>query len=101
MLVSILVALAVISAAIWLAVVSSKRTESQLRLPMQFGLSGEPTWYAPRRVALAICPVITAAVSLLVIEGGWFVQAITGVVCLSVQAGYLWLLSRWAARVNA
>ena len=98
---SVFIALVVILASLWLTVVSARRMDGLARLPMQFGLNGEPTWYASRRVALAVCPIITAAVSFLVLGGGWVVQLATGVICLGVQAGYLALLTRWAGRISA
>ena len=100
MAVSILIAFVVIFASIWLTVVSSRRMDGLTRLPMQFGLNGEPTWYASRRVALAVCPIITAALNFFVLGGGWVVQLATAVICLGIQTFYLALLTRWASRIS-
>jgi hypothetical protein len=100
MAISILIAGVVIFAAIWLSSVTSTLTRGLPRLPMQFGLDGEPTWSASRHVALAIGPIVTALVSVFVLPGGWFIQGVAGIGCLGFQALYLYLLSKWARRTQ-
>jgi len=47
----------------------SWRAEHRLRhaerLPMQWGLNGKPTWYAPRRIAVAFLPLLAACTFIL------------------------------------
>lgn len=100
MAISILIAGAVIFAAIWLSSVTSTLTRGLPRLPMQFGLDGEPTWSASRHLALAIGPVVTALVSVFVLPGGWLIQSVAGIICLGFQALYLFLLAKWAGRTQ-
>jgi hypothetical protein len=47
---------------IWLALRANIRFSGEQRLPMQWWLNGEVTWYAPRRVALAFIPTLAIAV---------------------------------------
>jgi hypothetical protein len=35
-----------------------------VKVPMQFGLKGQPTWFAPRRFALLFAPALAAAFGL-------------------------------------
>lgn len=47
---------------IWLALRANTRFSGERRLPMQWWLNGEVTWYAPRRMALAFIPTLAIAV---------------------------------------
>ena len=94
--------------AAWMAVRAERRFARRDRLPMQWGLDGKPTWYAPRRVALAVVPGIPGLVLILAALSIPFPQArnVTdaqlgpvlygiAVVGLAVFAGYLWMAARW------
>lgn len=37
---------------------ADRRLRHVERLPMQWGFNGKPTWYAPRRLALAFSPLL-------------------------------------------
>jgi hypothetical protein len=89
------------------------RAERSLRhrakLPMQWGLNRQPTWYAPRHIALIVTPILggigfLAAALIAATEPqppsvttnevvGLLVGL--GALGLAVYAGYLWLLARW------
>jgi hypothetical protein len=45
-----------------LAYRADTRFHSETRLPMQWGLTGEVNWYAPRRLALAFMPAFAIVV---------------------------------------
>jgi uncharacterized membrane protein YedE/YeeE len=47
---------------IWLALRANTRFSGERRLPMQWWLNGDVTWYAPRRVALAFIPTVSIIV---------------------------------------
>jgi hypothetical protein len=47
---------------IWLALHANARFSGERRLPMQWWLNGEVTWYAPRRIALAFIPTLAIIV---------------------------------------
>ena len=47
---------------IWFALRANTRCSGERRLPMQWWLNGEVTWYAPRRVALAFIPTVAIIV---------------------------------------
>lgn len=47
---------------IWLALRANTRFSGEQRLPMQWWLNGEVTWYAPRRIALAFIPTLAIIV---------------------------------------
>lgn len=114
-LISVLIALAIIFAVSSGSIAASKRFRGYRRLPMQWGFDGKPTWYASRHVALAFGPTVIAGVTILILAlsistptpprsptfagylGVWLLQAIVGVVCLGCHALYLALLARWAA----
>lgn len=42
----------------WLGVRANDRFSREKRLPMQWRLDGEVTWYAPRQIALAFIPAL-------------------------------------------
>ena len=47
---------------IWLALHANARFSGERRLPMQWWLNGEVTWYASRRIALAFIPTLAIIV---------------------------------------
>jgi len=93
-----------------LSVVADGRLKEHPRLPMQWGFDGRPTWFASRRVALAITPLLSGigfmvvtvirltapepeaadAARLTELQFG------LGALGLGVQAVYLWMARRWA-----
>lgn len=88
---------------IWLALRANTRFSGERRLPMQWWLNGEVTWYAPRRVALAFIPTIAIGLfgfiattkprpgdEHLVIPAMLF----AGFLCLGIQLLYLYLVSK-------
>ena len=89
---------------------ADRRLAAHDRLPMQWGLNGRPNWYAPRRPALILTPLLSGvgllfgAVLILFSSGepnvgepqvlGLLVSlAVVGIV---VYAGWLWLVLQWA-----
>jgi len=87
---------------------AARTMSADLRLPMQWGLDRRPTWRAPRNVALAFTPVLTAltliptALASLLgsLEGagsGVYFGVLTGmgVSWIGAHALHLWLLARW------
>jgi len=99
----------------------SRRAATQLsqhdRLPMQWGLTGRPTWYAPRRIALAFAPVLAAITMIFaalvpeLLSSGtamskneWLALVVVliwmGAAWLAAHVGYLWLVRRWARQSN-
>ena len=46
----------------WFAVRANARFANEKRLPMQWWLNGEVTWYAPRHVALTFIPALANCV---------------------------------------
>lgn len=79
------------------------RVPPGVRLPMQWGLNGRPTWFAPRAVALAFTPVLSALVLGLVVLAGLLPGArgqtpaliVTGLCLLAAHAAHLVLAARW------
>lgn len=97
-------------AAVLLMIALSWRANRQLhgvdRLPMQWGFDGKPTWFAPRRIALAFSPVLATVVLLLLSLTNHAVLpqdkgapgAIAQVICASVLAAVHIYHLRRAAR---
>ena len=95
-------------------VVLSMRAEQSLkrhdRLPMQWGLNGKPTWFAPRKLALYSIPVLCALVMVpLTVAAHVFSRPPTpsdgvalpmmimiGLGYVLADLGYLWALRRWS-----
>lgn len=79
------------------------------KLPMQWGLNRQPTWYAPRHVALIVTPILGGIgflVAALIAAMEPQPPSVTtdqvvgllvglGALGLAVYAGYLWLVARW------
>lgn len=45
---------------------ADRRLQHMDRLPMQWGLDGKPTWYAPRRLAVSLLPLVAACILALI-----------------------------------
>ena len=54
---------AVISAIALASAIAATKLPPADRLPMQWGLTGKPTWSAPRTVALAFTPILAILVT--------------------------------------
>jgi hypothetical protein len=99
-LISVIIAVAIVFAVSGSSIEASKRFRSYRRLPMQWGFDGKPTWYASRHLALAFGPTVISGVTILILAlsistptsprsptyaeylSVWLLQAIVGVVCL-------------------
>jgi hypothetical protein len=53
--------------AVWLALRADRRFRRHARLPMQWWVDGQPTWYLPRRVALVAIPAVSGMGLLLLV----------------------------------
>ena len=86
---------------------ADRRYCNETRLPMQWSFSGDVTWTAPRRLALAFTPGLGAvalglAAMLAVTSGtpghdsghGELVLLVIGIPFLAAHALHLWLISR-------
>ncbi|MES2443218.1 MAG: hypothetical protein V4574_10335 [Pseudomonadota bacterium] len=106
-LVGALFCLASCGIAIW----ANKRLRSEARLPMQWWLTGEVTWSAPRPIAVAFVP----ALAILVFAGLTVVSFYTrprtgqegmvipsllavGLIFLAVQLFHLWMVEKTVRR---
>jgi hypothetical protein len=99
-----------LTAAALLARWADRRLAAHDSLPMQWGLNGRPNWYAPRRPALLITPLLsgvgllTGAVLILFSSGEPNVGdsqvlallAALAVVGIAVYAGWLAFVMGWA-----
>jgi hypothetical protein len=47
-----------------LSAVTAAKIGPGVKVPMQFGFDGKPTWFAPRRFALLFAPVLAAGFGL-------------------------------------
>ena len=90
-----------------LAYRANTRFRSEGRLPMQWGLTGQVNWSAPRRVALAFVPVLAIVLlgffTVMLInvppragqEGLVFpILVVTGVTLVAAQLAHFWLIGR-------
>lgn len=90
---------------------ASSRLQDVDRLPMQWGLTGQVTWFAPRPLALAFIPALAACtfVSLTLLslivrprpgQEGMVLPAFIGmgVLFLGIQLCHLWLVHRTLRR---
>ena len=89
---------------------ADRRLAAHDRLPMQWGLNGRPNWYAPRRPALILTPLLSGvgllfgAVLILSTSGEPHVAeprvlgllAALAVVGVAVYAGWLAFVMGWA-----
>ncbi len=93
----------------WMYMRANGRFRHHAKLPMQWGLNKQPTWYASRRLALAVTPLlggiafIISALAIVGTPGPMNVDgsqtALTllglGAFGIAIYAGYLWLVGRW------
>ena len=107
--------LAYVLVAFGLSAMADRRLKDHSRLPMQWGFDGRATWSAPRRLALVMTPLLAGVGFLLITiirltapepeaEGAarlTELQLGLGGLGLTVQAGYLWLVGRWARRTTS
>lgn len=86
-----------------MSVAFARRVPPGVRLPMQWGLDGRPTWYAPRALALAVTPLLAAgAIGLVAIFGAvtdsqspaW-VMVVVDLAFLGAHGLHLALAGRW------
>lgn len=92
-----------------MSVWANRRFSARARLPMQWWLNGQPTWYAPRRLALVLFPLIGGIGLIAGTVGMIFaphrlnvpmhkaldVLAGTGLLGIAIYAGYLGAVWRW------
>ena len=67
------------------------------RLPMQWGLNGKPTWYAPRKLAFAFSPALAAVVVACVLfmkEPALHLALLIAAVFFAAHLIHLWLIYR-------
>lgn len=94
-----------------LAYKANARFRSETRLPMQWGLTGEVTWSAPRRLALAFMPALGIGVLAFFViisatlkpragqEDAVLPTLIgLGVILIAVQLLHFWLIARTLRR---
>ncbi|MDF1726285.1 MAG: DUF1648 domain-containing protein [Sulfitobacter sp.] len=93
----VLLAVMLVIAAFALAIYAGPRLPAAQRFPMQWGLNGQPTWFAPRRFALYFTPVLSAFVTLftfLLAGSDQHFTAIMAVSFLGAHLLHLWLIRR-------
>ncbi len=84
----------------------ARRVPAGMKLPMQWGLKGLPTWSAPRDIALSITPLLAAlTLTPFTLASLWvepdeqlafrLVLALVSLAYIAVHALHLYLLSRW------
>lgn len=89
-----------------IALRANKRLSRYDRLPMQWWLTGEVTWSAPRSVALAIVPAVGVATlsAFVLIAATWPPRAgqagevlpgllVVGTIFVAIQTVHLWLIA--------
>ena len=59
---AVLIMGAILGVLVLLSVIAARSFPKGARVPMQWGITGKPTWYAPVRFAVAATPVLAAAV---------------------------------------
>ncbi len=93
----------------WMVARANTRFRHLPRLPMQWGLDRQPTWYAPRQIALTVMPILFGTGLLTgVLSVVWAPEPVPasdiraallllglGAVGLVLYALYLWLVTRW------
>lgn len=103
----LLVLLLFVAISVVVAVRANVRFRAVDRLPMQWSLTGEVNWFAPRRIALGIMPGLTFALLGVQVGLSLFVPPragqehlvlpvliLTGVALLGGQQLHLWLAAR-------
>ncbi|RMB53945.1 hypothetical protein C8J44_1557 [Sphingomonas sp. PP-CE-3A-406] len=103
----IVTAIVFIAALAGLALRANTRFCDEDRLPMQWWLTGEVTWSAPRRMALTLLPVLAFLVftSLIILsfcmqpspgQDGMVLPTVIGIgiVFLAIEAFHLWMIEK-------
>ncbi|NDV01983.1 DUF1648 domain-containing protein [Pseudoroseicyclus tamaricis] len=94
---TVAVCAAVILAMIAASFIANRRLPPADRLPMQWGVSGRPTWSAPRLAALSFMPalaVVTIAVIYVASGGALPGGAVVIVAFLAAHLLHLWMIGR-------
>lgn len=87
----------IVAAMIAASITATVKFPAASRLPMQWGVNGKPTWYAPRKLALAFTPVLAALVVafvLLMAEAAPDTAVLIAVAFLAGHLLHLWLVYR-------
>lgn len=86
-----------------MSAVAAYRLPATPRWPMQFGLDGRPTWYAPRLAALSMTPALCLCVLLLLlatrswlVPRGFLTMSFVAIVFAAAHLVYLALVARRA-----
>lgn len=101
----IAIAFSGIAVLVLLSVSADVRFRDRARLPMQWRLSGEVSWSAPRRLALAFIPLLAALVLLVAVvllrragpetaQGGAWAVAFIAAAFVAVHLLHLWMIGR-------
>ena len=88
---------AVIAAMVAASFIANRRLPPAERLPMQWGISGRPTWSAPRLAALGFTPVLTlVTLAVIYLAAGGQLPGGTVVIIafLAAHLLHLWMLRR-------
>jgi len=93
---SLAIALATLILIAAISLAANRRFRTLTRLPMQWGLTGQVTWTAPRRLALAFVPAISAIVLLAALVAGAPppLTALMALALIASHLGHLWLVRR-------
>ncbi|MBB4092517.1 hypothetical protein HGG72_08745 [Ochrobactrum pecoris] len=86
-----------------LAVIANRRFKELERLPMQWGLSGQVNWTAPRIPALAFIPLLYALLASVLISAAqrdpekYTLQSVgmVFIVVIAAQILHLWMIDRY------
>ncbi|MDP3340170.1 hypothetical protein [Frigidibacter sp.] len=81
-----------------ISLAANRRFQHLTRLPMQWGLTGQVTWTAPRRLALAFVPPIAVIVLLAALRAGAPppLTALMALALIASHLAHLWLVRRTA-----
>lgn len=95
----------------WMAFQANMRFQNESRLPMQWWLTGEVTWSAPRRLALAFIPALATGVFTIYIIMSLTVEPRVGqevlvlptlvglgAMFIAVQLAHFWLITKTLRR---
>ncbi|WP_157577962.1 hypothetical protein [Roseivivax halodurans] len=92
----------VILAIVLSSVIANQRLPMATHLPMQWGLNGKPTWFAPRVIGLTFTPVLAISVTgfIFVVEGRAeaHIAALVAVAFLAAHLLHLMLVYRHLTR---
>ena len=92
----------------WMFSKANSRFSHHDRLPMQWGLNKQPNWYAPRRFALGMAPLLGGIAFIIAALAMAFPSStrvadkqttltllVLGIFGIFVYAGYIWLVGQW------